>query len=712
MLQKRERVTSEAVPAGLPPELPLPMPEQVLENRVGPRPPPGTAPRSVPTRRVLLFTASLLMTAGGGYEMYQVLKVGGITVPEAIVMGLFVLLFAWISFSFMSAIAGFVISLSGRQNALDIDPIAPTATLTSRNALLLPTYNEEPRRVMARLEAIYDSVQATGQGTRFDFFILSDTTEPTTWIEEEAAFLNLRKRARESGLYYRHRTRNTARKAGNISEWVKRFGGGYEHMVVLDADSLMTGDTIVRLAAAMEKHPRVGLIQTLPIVVNGQTLFARLQQFAGRMYGPLIARGISWWHGSEGNYWGHNAIIRVLAFAEQAGLPMLPGRKPFGGHVLSHDFVEAALMRRGGWGIHMAPGLGGSYEECPPTLTDYAIRDRRWCQGNLQHVKIVPARGLNWVSRLHLLTGIGSYVMAPLWLVFLLAGILIALQAQFVRPEYFPSGFSLFPQWPAQDPVRAAWVFVGTMSLLILPKLLGYLAVLTTSEERRGSGGALRAFISVAVESLVSALIAPIMMLMQSKAVLEILLGRDAGWAAQRRDEGSASRSELLRLYALHTGLGLALAAGAYAVSVPLFLWMSPVLAGLILSVPLVALTSSGGAGSRLRALGLLLIPEERRPPPILVRAAEIAAEARLTTAHDPFVQLGADPELFDAHVRMLPRPEPRRRGEIDVPLVVASAKIAEAESRREALDLLDLKEKAAVLGSPDALHHLFAKPD
>ena len=255
-------------------------------------------------------------------------------------------------------------------------------------------------------------------------------------------------------------------------------------MLILDADSLMTGDTIIRLVAAMEEHPKVALIQTLPIVVNARSLFARWQQFAGRLYGPLLAAGIAWWHGSEGNYWGHNAIIRVRAFAQYAGLPELGGRKPFGGHILSHDFIEAALMRRGGWAIHMAPKLGGSYEESPPTLSDFAARDRRWCQGNLQHLALLPTRGFHWVSRLHLLTGIGSYLTAPLWLIFLMSGILVSLQAQFVRPEYFPKGYSLFPQWPAQDPILAAWVFVGTMGMLIAPKLLAFLVLLTDRDTR------------------------------------------------------------------------------------------------------------------------------------------------------------------------------------------------------------------------------------
>ena len=245
----------------------------------------------------------------------------------------------------------------------------------------------------------------------------------------------------------------------------------------------MRGDTLVSLVVAMEAHPDVGLIQTLPIITGGTTLFARMQQFAGRVYGPVIAHGIAWWHGAEGNYWGHNALIRTVAFAEQAGLPELRGRKPFGGHIMSHDFIEAALMRRGGWAIHMMPGLEGSYEESPPSLMDLAVRDRRWCQGNLQHMAVLPARGLHWVSRMHLLTGIGSYITAPLWLLFLLSGILIALQARFIPPDYFPgAGKALFPQWPVIDPVRAMWVFIGTMGLLLVPKLLGMITVMVRRE--------------------------------------------------------------------------------------------------------------------------------------------------------------------------------------------------------------------------------------
>jgi membrane glycosyltransferase len=477
-------------------------------------------------------------------------------------------------------------------------------------------------------------------------------------------------------------------------------------MIILDADSLMTGDTIVRLVSAMERHPGVALIQTLPIVVNARTLFARLQQFSGRLYGPLIAAGIAWWHGSEGNYWGHNAIIRVRAFAQDAGLPDLHGRKPFGGHILSHDFVEAALMRRTGWAVRMVPTLGGSFEECPPSLLDFAARDRRWCQGNLQHLAVLPARGLHWVSRLHLLTGIGSYLTAPLWLLFLVLGILISLQAQFVRPEYFPKGFSLFPKWPAQDPILAAWVFVGTMGLLIVPKLLACVLLETQTRNRKQFGGGLLVFVGVMIETFLSGLIAPVMMIFQSSAVGEILLGRDAGWQVQRRDDGVWPTSDLIRKYAVPTLFGVGMAVSAFAVSLPLLLWMAPVIVGLLLSIPIAMLSSRvSDPNSR-----LFRTPEQTAPPQVLIRANELANASGEAIAC-PLLELRNDPRLLDAHLMNLPGDQPRNRGQINPHLAIARAKIEDAESFEEALGYLTTHETFAVLNSPAMLRAVCAMP-
>jgi membrane glycosyltransferase len=398
-------------------------------------------------------------------------------------------------------------------------------------------------------------------------------------------------------VFYRRRLDNEGRKAGNIADWVRRFGAAYPHFVILDADSVMTAETLEALLGAMQRHPDIGLIQTLPVLHRGRTLFARLQQFAGAVHGPLIAAGLSLWHGAAGNYWGHNAIIRTRAFAECCGLPRLPGRKPFGGDIMSHDFVEAAMLRRAGWGVHMAPFLGGSFEEGPPTLPDMAARDRRWCQGNIQHMAVIGARGLHPLSRLHMATGIFAYLSAPLWLLFLLLGIAVSLQAGLLPHDYFPDAYSLFPAWPIVDPDRAIVVFTATMALLLAPKLL---AAVAHAFSRRAYG--LRALgLGTLAELVISALMSPIMMLWQSRMCLAVLAGRDGGWSAQRRDAGRFSWGEAWRLGRMPVLAGVGLVALGWSAP-SLLAWMSPVLAGLLGAPLLLRLTASERAGSRFGA--------------------------------------------------------------------------------------------------------------
>jgi membrane glycosyltransferase len=697
----------------LPDEAPLDMPVQSLWHRPGSR--RGIAhlpsePRGMALRRLLVIGGAALMTAAAANEMYKVLTAGTLTALAIVVLSLFVALFAWIALAFTSAVCGFGCMLGNGARRLGISPGGPLPTLDVRTALLMPTYNESTARVVAGLQAIYESLASTDRLDWFDFFILSDTTDPDIWIGEEAAFLALR--ARTGGydrIFYRHRRFNTERKAGNIGDWVRHFGGSYPQMMVLDADSVMSGEAIVRLAAAMAAHPDVGLLQTLPIIVNGASLFARMQQFAGRVYGPLIAHGIAWWHGAEGNYWGHNAMIRTVAFATQAGLPTLGGRKPFGGHILSHDFVEAALLRRGGWAVHMLPALMGSYEESPPSLVDLALRDRRWCQGNLQHAAVLSGRGLHWVSRLHLLMGIGSYITAPLWLMFLVASILISVQARFIRPDYFPAGRSLFPVWPVIDPVRAMWVFGGTMAVLLVPKLLSYVVLLLRSEVRRGCGGGLRAFLSVLIETLIAGLIAPVAMLTQSGHVVAILFGRDSGWQPQRRDDGGMPFNQIARLYWRHTGLGLLFGGTAWLVSPYLALWMLPVVLGLALAIPMAALTAAIAPGKVLRRLGLLHTPEEARPPAVLARANSLYRQLKEAeqVGDNAITRLSRDTLLAEAHRRMLPPPRRRRQDPIDVPLLIALAHIADADTALEAWNAMSREERVAALTNPEALDRL-----
>jgi membrane glycosyltransferase len=692
----------------LPPEAPLAMPTQSLRIAPAATARPASTPGAIGLRRFLVIGGAIALSVGGTYEMYLVLGGNALTALTVFMLLLFLALFAWIALSFTSALAGFVsLVLGGGRRLIARDLVMPT----SRTALLMPTYNENPSRVTAGLQAIDESLRALDAGGAFDIFILSDTVEPEVWIAEEAAFLALRQRTDgDHRIFYRRRAQNTARKAGNIADWVTRFGSAYPQFLILDADSVMTGEILIRLVTAMERHPDVGLIQTLPVITGGTTLFARLQQFAGRVYGPLIAHGIAWWHGAEGNYWGHNALIRTRAFAEQAGLPELRGRKPFGGHIMSHDFVEAALIRRGGWAVHMMPGLVGSYEESPPSLIDLSVRDRRWCQGNLQHAAVLlTARGVAWTSRLHLLTGIGSYLTSPLWLLFLLTGIVITLRARFVPPDYFPAGKSLFPQWPVIDPVRAMWLFVGTMGLLLAPKLLGTIAIVLRGRERRGCGGVVRLLLSLLIETVISGLIAPVVMLTQSIDVCQILLGRDSGWSTQRRDDGGVMLREIARRYRRHTVLGVLLGGIAWAVSPYLALWMLPVVLGLALAIPLATLTGQRRAGLALRRMGLLRIPEEVELPTVLARANDLSRAADAAPTVDPVRHMLGDATLLAAHRRMLPPPRRPRIDPLDIALLVGRAKLDEAVSVEAAWADLTRAERAAVLADDAALTRLGA---
>jgi membrane glycosyltransferase len=359
----------------------------------------------------------------------------------------------------------------------------------------------------------------------------------------------------------------------------------------------------------------------------------------------------------------------------------------------------------------MVPGLAGSYEESPPSLSELLVRDRRWCQGNLQHAAVLLARRLHWVSRLHLMTGIGSYVTAPMWLLFITTGVLISLQARFVPPEYFPSGPSLFPQWPAQDPVRSMWVFVGTMAVLLTPKLLAYAALLADANARRDCGGAVRAFVGLLVETIIAGLLAPVTMLIQSIGVISILFGRDSGWLPQRRGDGRIRFRDIARRYAGHTVFGLALGVASYLVALPLLLWMSPVVLGLLLAIPLAAATAERRLGQALLRLGLLQTPEERRPPEVLARAAELYHELSVTDAADGanVRRLLENPVLLNAHRRMLPQGRRPRLDPVDVVLLVGLAKLEEEETLDGAMARLTTAEKTAVLADGRGIDRLVA---
>ena len=681
-----------------PPESRLVMPVQSFRawNKAERRRPAAPANWTTPwLKRLFVFGGGMALTAYGAWEMYHVVSVSRTTSLQYVLLALFTINFSWIALAFTSAVLGFFGVLLGAGKAAHAD------TLRHRTVVVMPVYNETTARTFAALAAIRESVEATGLGAHFDYFVVSDTTNPDIWIAEERAFLALRERLGPgSRVYYRHRPKNHHRKAGNIADFVTRWGGHYEHMVVLDADSLMTGTCIVRLAAAMEADPDAGIIQSLPLIINRNTFFARLQQFAARVYGPVIATGLAMWSGRDGNYWGHNAIIRTRAFADHCGLPDLKGKPPFGGHVLSHDFVEAALIRRAGWSVYMLPDLTGSYEESPPSLIDVSVRDRRWAQGNLQHSRIIGAKGFVLPTRQHFATGIMGYLASPFWLMQLVVGILIVLQVNYARPEYFTQEFTLFPVWPRFDPERALRLFALTMAILLAPKLFGLLLTLFRTRLRRAGGGAIRLILSALIEVLFSAFFAPIMMLIQSGSVFQILLGRDTGWNPQRRDDGSIPFRDIVRRHRTHTVLGVVTGVSAFMIATSLFAWMSPTIIGLVLAIPLSWASGQLAIGLWLKRHKLLLTPEEGEPPQIVLRANALQAEFAAAGYDDAdgLTALHADAELRHAHELKQPDAQPRRRGEIEPDRAVAQAKLVDAEAIEDAAIWLKPKERMVVL--------------
>lgn len=702
------------VDAALPPESPLSMPMQDFRARAARKSRRWPLPLQQRVSRIAVFGGGLALTVFATYQMFLVLDIGTLTTLELVVLVLFAALFIWIALAFTNAIAGFI---SCALAPLKGTPEEISAPPTTKTALLMPVYNEEPARVIGAIEAIRQSLTAHQVQHHFHIFILSDTTRADIWIAEEKAFLDLRARGDGgAGLFYRRRPRNIDRKSGNIADWVMRFGGAYPQMLVLDADSLMTGKAIIDLARNMERDPEAGLIQSVPLIINAVTVFGRIQQFSGRLYGHLIARGIATWQGGEGNFWGHNAIIRTSAFAQSAGLPHLLGPKPFGGHILSHDFVEAALLRRGGWKVYMVPEIAGSFEEGPSNPIDLAIRDRRWCQGNLQHAALLGMRGAHWLSRFNFASGIASYLAAPVWLIFLAAGMLISLQAKFIQPDYFPTAFSLFPNWPQQDPVRSIAVLIGTSVVLFGPKIMSFLSVILSSGQRRGYGGGMRLITGVIIETILTGLLAPSAMLTQSRCVISVLLGHDGGWQPQQRGDSGYSLMTLMRAYWIHTVLGFMLAAASYAVSPILFLWMSPVIGGLILTVPLVAIVSGSKTGRMFKKLRLLSTPEERQAPEIIYEAAAFRAAIQVDAAAamqetDPLQQLFADPALLAAHISMLPPDKALASEPIDMPLLIGLAKLESAPTAEQVKRALTAAELTAVLASRRALAMLRTLP-
>jgi membrane glycosyltransferase len=693
----------DVVRGGMPYERPTDMPVQNLHEAPVPASLGATPARAI-IARLLTILGTLAITGYGVYEMLGIVSFSSMTVLQGVMILFFAITLAWISFSAASGITGFLMPPQRWEK--------DTPLTGSRTALVMPIYNEDPSRTTAALYAMAEALAQNDAASHFEIVIISDSTNVDAWIGESLAVDQLRRDLRETmPVWYRRRWHNTGRKAGNVEEFVKRWGGRYDYMIVLDADSVMSAETLIELVRRMQADARLGILQTVPMLIGHASLFARAQQFAGRVYGGLIARGVAGWSGNEGNYWGHNAIIRVAAFAEACGLPQLPGRRPFGGHVLSHDFVEAALMRRAGWKVRMAPDLDGSWEESPPSLVDVAIRDRRWAQGNLQHSKVMGADGLALTNRAHFFIGIMSYLSSPLWMMLLIVGFALTLQATLIRPEYFSHTFQLFPDWPRFDSERMTELFIFTMVVLFTPKLLGLARSLFVSKIRKGCGGFLGVIVSTVVETVISALYAPIMMLVQTQHVIEILTGRDSGWKSQRRHASMTTWGEAWSVHWPHLVIGILIGVIAYLISRTLLAWLAPTLVGLLLAVPLSKLSGSVKVGQMFRWLGLLRTPEEKVPPAVVRRRDELLAHAA-AMPNDGLRHVARNRQARVAHITgNLPRPN-ESRGHPDPHRLTAERKVLDAKTLNEALTWLGPAERVHVAGDPRLLEHIAELPD
>jgi len=532
--------------------------------------------------------------------------------------------------------------------------------LEKRHAVVIPVYNEDSVKVCARIEAIYRSIKATGHIESFDFFILSDTRDLDLWIIEETSWTNLcRKLGGFGRIYYRRRKTNENRKAGNIGDFVRTWGGGYEAMLVLDADSLMDGADIVKMARVMEAYPRLGILQTPPKLIRGSSIFTRLQQFAMRLYGPLFIRGLNFWQLGGGSYWGHNALIRLKPFSEFCELPALPGREPFGGRILSHDFVEAALMVAEGWEVWLAWDIEGTYEEAPPTLADHLIRDRRWMQGNLQHLWLIFARKLPFPTRMHLFMGIMAYLGSPLWFLFLLLGTWLAWDRHASELSKLPFE-SYVDRWFGINGVQQSLMLAGFVFLLLfLPKIMAVIRGVCVPSVRRSFGGAARVIAGGFMESLISMLLAPCIMAAHTLMVVGFLLGRTVGWNTQNRETDGTSWADALRFHAFQTVLGIVWTAVAIHINPVFAAWMSPILVGLIFSAPISVWTSRSRYGEALARRKFLATPEEIKPPEIMRLAdeAKAAVDSSLDAAADGrrgVIAAVVDPYVNGAHVALL----------------------------------------------------------
>ena len=535
----------------------------------------------------------------------RVLGAGGWTVVDAILFVGFALGTPWTVLGFWNAVIGLWLLHFHKDPIATVAPFAAAGDLatpiTIKTAIFMTVRNEDPARAILRLKTVKSSVDATGQGATFSYFVLSDTNDEAVATVEAKAFADWKTSDPDGErLTYRRRTDNTGYKAGNVREFCDRWGNDYELMLPLDADSVMSGVAIVKLVRMMQAYPKLGILQSLVVGMPSSSAFARTFQFGMRHGMRAYTMGQAWWVGDCGPFWGHNAVVRIKPFHDSCELPILPGQPPLGGHVLSHDQVEATFMRRAGYEVRVLPVENGSWEENPPTMLDFAKRDVRWCQGNMQYIKLLDTPGLHAMSRFQLVWAVLMFVGLPAWTLMIALLPLAAWQAQSV-PDY-PTGLATF-------------LYLLFFGMYLMPKIAGLADVVLTKGGMNQYGGPLRFVVSAALELVFSFLQGAISTIRTTIFMIGLAFGKSVTWGGQSRDAyGISWRTAVENLWP-QTLFGIVVCGLLYAISPTVLWWSLPLTAGYLVAIPFAVVTASPALGRMFQKIGLCGIPEDFNAP-------------------------------------------------------------------------------------------------
>jgi membrane glycosyltransferase len=556
-------------------------------------------------RRRLILALNVVTYVALLWAAARVLGSGGWSLVDMVMLVCFAIGTPWTVLGFWNALIGLWL-LHGHKNPLaEVAPYAAAGDLptpiTTRTAIFMTVRNEDPTRAIRRLKTVKESVDATGEGGAFSYFILSDTNDPDVAVIEERAFAEWKASDRDGArLQYRRRTDNKGYKAGNVRDFCERWGHEFELMIPLDADSVMSGDAIVKGVRMMQAHPRIGILQSLVVGMPSSSAFARIFQFGMRHGMRSYTMGQAWWVGDCGPFWGHNAVVRIKPFLEKCDLPVLPGGPPLGGHVLSHDQVEATFMRRAGYEVRVLPVENGSWEENPPTMLDFAKRDVRWCQGNMQYVKLLDTPGLYPMSRFQLVWAILMFLGIPAWTLMIALLPIAAWQAKGVAN--YPVGLAI-------------GLYVLFYTMYLMPKIAGLIDAVLTKGGVARYGGPLRFAVSAVLELLFSFLQGAVSTIRTTIFMIGLMFGTSVTWGGQSRDAyGISWTTALLNLWP-QTLFGIVVCGALYLIAPAVLWWSLPLTAGYLLAIPFAVITASPALGRWFQKVGLAGIPEDFDPP-------------------------------------------------------------------------------------------------